>query len=30
LPDYVLSQFVKLHFAALVRGADAGVDGNDH
>ena len=30
LPDYVLTQFVKLHFAALVRGADTGVDGNDH
>jgi hypothetical protein len=26
----VLAQFVKLHFAALIRGADPGVDGDDH
>jgi hypothetical protein len=26
----VLAQFVKLHRAALVRGADARVDGDDH
>jgi hypothetical protein len=26
----ILAEFVKLHFAALVRYAEAGVDGDDH
>jgi hypothetical protein len=29
-PGDVLAQFVKLHLAALVGGADAGVEGDDH